>query len=165
MSSWIAAATAYSSHGVPMIPFYIFYSMFGFQRVGDLCWAAGDSRARGFLIGGTAGRTTLNGEGLQHQDGHSLVLAATVPNCVSYDPTFGYELAVIVHHGLQRMFVKRDSVYFYITAMNENYATRRCPRAPRRASSRASTRCSRPAARATRRSASSCSAPARSCAR
>ena len=101
MSSWIAAATAYSSHGVPMIPFYIFYSMFGFQRVGDLCWAAGDSRARGFLIGGTAGRTTLNGEGLQHEDGHSQVLAATVPNCVSYDPTFGYELAVIVHHGLR----------------------------------------------------------------
>jgi pyruvate dehydrogenase E1 component len=121
MSSWIAAATAYSSHGVPMIPFYIFYSMFGFQRVGDLCWAAGDSRARGFLIGGTAGRTTLNGEGLQHEDGHSLVLASTVPNCLSYDPTFGYELAVIVHHGLQRMFVQRDSVYFYITAMNENY--------------------------------------------
>jgi pyruvate dehydrogenase E1 component len=121
MSSWIAAATSYSSHGTPMIPFYIFYSMFGFQRVGDLCWAAGDSRARGFLIGGTAGRTTLNGEGLQHEDGHSLVLAATVPNCISYDPTFGYEVAVIVHHGLERMFVKRDSVYFYVTAMNENY--------------------------------------------
>ena len=121
MSSWIAAATSYSSHGVPMIPFYIFYSMFGFQRVGDLCWAAGDSRARGFLIGGTAGRTTLNGEGLQHEDGHSLVLAATVPNCISYDPTFAYEMAVIVHHGLERMFVKRESVYFYITAMNENY--------------------------------------------
>jgi len=104
-----------------MIPFYIFYSMFGFQRVGDLCWAAGDSRARGFLVGGTAGRTTLNGEGLQHEDGHSHVLAATVPNCISYDPTFAYELAVIVHHGLERMFVKRDRVYFYITAMNENY--------------------------------------------
>ena len=112
---------SYSSHGVPMIPFYIFYSMFGFQRVGDLCWAAGDSRARGFLIGGTAGRTTLNGEGLQHEDGHSLVLAATVPNCISYDPTFAYEMAVIVHHGLERMFVERESVYFYITAMNENY--------------------------------------------
>jgi pyruvate dehydrogenase E1 component len=104
-----------------MIPFYIFYSMFGFQRVGDLCWAAGDHRARGFLIGGTAGRTTLNGEGLQHEDGHSLVLAGTVPNCISYDPTFGYELAVIVHHGLQRMFVDRESVYFYLTVMNENY--------------------------------------------
>ena len=121
MSSWIAAATAYSTHGVSMIPFFIFYSMFGFQRVGDLCWAAGDSRARGFLIGGTAGRTTLNGEGLQHEDGHSLVLASTVPNCISYDPTFAYELAVIIHDGLQRMFVERDSVYFYITAMNENY--------------------------------------------
>ncbi len=121
MSSWIAAATAYSSHGVPMIPFFIFYSMFGFQRIGDLCWAAGDSRARGFLIGGTAGRTTLNGEGLQHQDGHSHVLAATVPNCVSYDPAFAYELAVIIHHGLERMFVKRDDVYFYLTVMNENY--------------------------------------------
>jgi pyruvate dehydrogenase E1 component len=121
MSSWIAAATAYSTHGVPMIPFYIFYSMFGFQRVGDLCWAAGDSRARGFLIGGTAGRTTLNGEGLQHEDGHSHVLASTVPNCVSYDPAFAYELAVIIHHGLERMFVERDDVYFYITSMNENY--------------------------------------------
>ena len=121
MSSWIAAASAYSAHGVPMIPFFIFYSMFGFQRVGDLCWAAGDSRARGFLIGGTAGRTTLNGEGLQHEDGHSHVLVATVPNCVSYDPTFAYEMAVIVHHGLERMFVRRDDVYFYITAMNENY--------------------------------------------
>ena len=121
MSSWIAAATAYSTHGVPMIPFYIFYSMFGFQRVGDLCWAAGDSRARGFLIGGTAGRTTLNGEGLQHEDGHSHVLASTVPNCVSYDPTFAYEVAVIIHHGLERMLVERDDVYFYITSMNENY--------------------------------------------
>jgi pyruvate dehydrogenase E1 component len=121
MSSWIAGATSYSSHSRAMIPFYIFYSMFGFQRVGDLCWAAGDSRARGFLIGGTAGRTTLNGEGLQHEDGHSLVLASTVPNCVSYDPTFGYELAVIIHHGLQRMFVAREDVYFYVTVMNENY--------------------------------------------
>jgi pyruvate dehydrogenase E1 component len=121
MSSWIAAASAYSAHGVPMIPFYIFYSMFGFQRVGDLCWAAGDIRARGFLIGGTAGRTTLNGEGLQHEDGHSHVLSSTVPNCVSYDPTFAYELAVIIHHGLERMLVRRDDVYFYITAMNENY--------------------------------------------
>ena len=121
MSSWIAAASAYSAHGVPMIPFFIFYSMFGFQRVGDLCWAAGDIRARGFLIGGTAGRTTLNGEGLQHEDGHSHVLAATVPNCISYDPTFAYEMAVIIHHGLERMFVRGDDVYFYITAMNENY--------------------------------------------
>ncbi|TDL84266.1 pyruvate dehydrogenase (acetyl-transferring), homodimeric type [Palleronia sediminis] len=121
MADWIAAATAYSNHGVPMIPFYIFYSMFGFQRVGDLCWAAGDSRARGFLLGGTAGRTTLNGEGLQHEDGHSHVIAGTVPNCISYDPTFSYEVAVIVQHGLKRMFADQEDVYFYITLMNENY--------------------------------------------
>ncbi len=122
MADWIAAATAYSVHGVPMIPFFIFYSMFGFQRVGDLAWAAGDSRARGFLIGGTAGRTTLNGEGLQHEDGHSHVIAGTVPNCVSYDPTFSYEVAVIVHHGLKRMFVDHEDVFFYLTTMNENYS-------------------------------------------
>ncbi len=122
MADWIAAATSYSTHGVPMIPFYIFYSMFGFQRVGDLCWAAGDSRARGFLLGGTAGRTTLNGEGLQHEDGHSQVLASTVPNCISYDPTFSYEVAVIVQNGLQRMFADQEDVYFYLTLLNENYA-------------------------------------------
>src|SRR5690606_10756750 len=121
MAEWIAAATSYSIHGVPMIPFYIFYSMFGFQRVGDLCWAAGDSRARGFLLGGTAGRTTLNGEGLQHQDGHSHILASTVPNCISYDPTFGYEIAVIVQDGLRRMFADQEDVYYYITLENENY--------------------------------------------
>jgi pyruvate dehydrogenase E1 component len=121
ISSWIAAATAYSSHGVNMVPFYIYYSMFGFQRVGDLCWAAGDMQARGFLIGGTAGRTTLAGEGLQHQDGHSLILSGTVPNCVSYDPTFSYEMAVIIHDGLRRMYVEQDHVFYYITAMNENY--------------------------------------------
>ncbi len=121
MSSWIAAATAYSVHNVPMIPFYIYYSMFGHQRVMDLCWAAGDSRARGFLLGGTAGRTTLNGEGLQHEDGHSLILANLVPNCLSYDPTFSYELAVIVHDGLRRMYAEQEDVYFYITLMNENY--------------------------------------------
>ena len=121
MSSWIAASTAYSTHGVPMIPFYIFYSMFGFQRIGDLAWAAGDSHARGFLIGGTAGRTTLNGEGLQHQDGHSHILAGTVPNCVSYDPTFAYEMAVIVQDGLRRMVGEGESVFYYITSMNENY--------------------------------------------
>jgi pyruvate dehydrogenase E1 component len=120
-SSWIAAATSYSNHGVPMIPFYIFYSMFGFQRVGDLTWAAGDSRARGFLLGGTAGRTTLNGEGLQHEDGHSHLLAATIPNCVAYDPTYGYEVAVIVHDGLRRMLAEHEDVFFYITLMNENY--------------------------------------------
>ncbi len=121
MADWIAAATSYSVHGVPMIPFYIYYSMFGFQRVGDLCWAAGDSRARGFLVGGTAGRTTLNGEGLQHEDGHSHVLASTIPNCISYDPSFSYEVAVIVQHGLQRMFVDQEDVFFYLTVMNENY--------------------------------------------
>ena len=121
MSSWIAASTSYSYHDAPMIPFYIFYSMFGFQRVGDLAWAAGDSRARGFLIGGTAGRTTLAGEGLQHQDGHSHLLASTIPNCRAYDPTFAYELAVIVHHGMQSMYVKQVENYFYITVMNENY--------------------------------------------
>ena len=122
MSSWIAAATSYSSNGVSMIPFYIFYSMFGFQRVGDLAWAAGDMRARGFLLGGTAGRTTLNGEGLQHEDGHSHVLASTIPNCVSYDPTFAYELAVIIQDGLRRMYQEQEDVYYYITVMNENYA-------------------------------------------
>ncbi|EHQ53298.1 pyruvate dehydrogenase subunit E1 [Ectothiorhodospira sp. PHS-1] len=121
MSSWMAAATAYSVHGVSMIPFYIFYSMFGFQRVGDLIWAAGDMQARGFLIGGTAGRTTLSGEGLQHQDGHSHLMAANVPNCISYDPTFAYELAVILHDGLRRMYVNQESVFYYITVMNENY--------------------------------------------
>ena len=121
MSSWIAAATAYSVHGVTMIPFFIFYSMFGFQRVGDLCWAAGDSRAKGFLLGGTAGRTTLNGEGLQHEDGHSHLMAATIPNCIAYDPTFGYELAVIIQDGLRRMYANGEDVYYYITVMNENY--------------------------------------------
>ena len=121
MSSWIAAATAYSNHHLCAIPFFILYSMFGFQRIGDLCWAAGDSRARGFILGGTAGRTTLAGEGLQHQDGHSLVLAGTVPNCVSYDPTYGYELAVIIHDGMRRMYQQQESIYYYITVMNENY--------------------------------------------
>jgi pyruvate dehydrogenase E1 component len=122
MSSWIAAATAYSVHGVTMIPFYIFYSMFGFQRIGDLAWAAGDSRTRGFLIGGTAGRTTLNGEGLQHEDGHSHLMAATIPNCITYDPTFAYELAVIIQDGLKRMYADGEDVYYYITVMNENYS-------------------------------------------
>ncbi|WP_068809704.1 pyruvate dehydrogenase (acetyl-transferring), homodimeric type [Thauera phenolivorans] len=121
MADWIAAGTAYSVHGVQMIPFYIFYSMFGLQRTMDLCWAAADQRTRGFLIGGTAGRTTLNGEGLQHEDGHSLVLANTIPNCVSYDPTFQYEVAVIVQDGMRRMFAEQEDVYYYITVMNENY--------------------------------------------
>src|SRR6185503_15724831 len=122
MSSWIAAATSYSTHGISMIPFYIYYSMFGFQRVGDLAWAAGDMRARGFLMGGTAGRTTLNGEGLQHEDGHSHLLASTIPNCLSYDPTFSYELAVIIQDGMRRMYQDQEDVYYYITVMNENYA-------------------------------------------
>ncbi|MCF6210404.1 MAG: pyruvate dehydrogenase (acetyl-transferring), homodimeric type [Gammaproteobacteria bacterium] len=121
MSSWIAAATAYSAHGVSVIPFYIYYSMFGFQRIGDLAWAAGDMQARGFLIGGTAGRTTLAGEGLQHQDGHSLLLSSTIPNCISYDPTFAYEMAVIIRDGMKRMFTEQEDVFYYITAMNENY--------------------------------------------
>ncbi len=121
ISSWIAAATAYSTHGINMIPFFIYYSMFGFQRIGDFTWAAGDMCARGFLIGGTAGRTTLNGEGLQHEDGHSHVLAGTIPNCVTYDPCFAYEMAVIVHNGMQRMVKEQENVFFYITAMNENY--------------------------------------------
>jgi pyruvate dehydrogenase E1 component len=121
MSSWIAAATSYSTSDTPMIPFYIYYSMFGFQRVGDLAWASGDMRARGFLLGGTAGRTTLNGEGLQHEDGHSHVMSATIPNCVSYDPTFSYEVAVIIADGLRRMYAEQDDVFYYITVMNENY--------------------------------------------
>ena len=120
-SSWIAAATSYSAHGVNMVPFYIYYSMFGFQRIGDLAWAAGDCRARGFLIGATAGRTTLAGEGLQHQDGHGMVQAALIPNCISYDPTYSYEMAVIIHDGMQRMYSDQEDVYYYITAMNENY--------------------------------------------
>ncbi|SFR50520.1 pyruvate dehydrogenase (acetyl-transferring), homodimeric type [Thiomicrospira sp. ALE5] len=122
MSSWISAATAYANYGEAMIPFYIYYSMFGFQRIGDLAWAAGDSRARGFLIGGTAGRTTLEGEGLQHQDGHNLVMFDAVPNCLSYDPTFGYEMAVIIQDGLRRMLTDKEDVFYYITAMNENYS-------------------------------------------
>ncbi|KAF0844750.1 pyruvate dehydrogenase E1 component [Methylovorus glucosotrophus] len=121
-SSWIAAGTSYSVTGVQMIPFYIFYSMFGFQRIGDLAWAAGDSRTRGFLLGATAGRTTLNGEGLQHEDGHSHLMSATVPNCISYDPTFAYELAVIIQEGLRRMVQNQEDVYYYITLMNENYS-------------------------------------------
>jgi pyruvate dehydrogenase E1 component len=122
MSSWIAAATSYSVSDTPMIPFYIYYSMFGFQRIGDLAWAAGDSRARGFLIGGTAGRTTLNGEGLQHEDGHSHLMSATIPNCVSYDPTFSFEVAVIVADGLRRMYAEQEDVFYYLTVMNENYS-------------------------------------------
>ncbi|AKH21579.1 pyruvate dehydrogenase (acetyl-transferring), homodimeric type [Sedimenticola thiotaurini] len=121
MSSWIAAATAYANHGISMIPFYAYYSMFGFQRIGDLAWAAGDMQARGFLIGGTAGRTTLAGEGLQHQDGHSHLQASLIPNCVAYDPTFAYELTVIIQDGLRRMYQEQENLFYYITVMNENY--------------------------------------------
>jgi pyruvate dehydrogenase E1 component len=128
LCSWIAAGTAYSNHGINMVPFYIFYSMFGFQRVGDFIWAAGDIQARGFLLGATAGRTTLAGEGLQHQDGHSQLVATTVPNCVVYDPTFAYELAVIVHDGMRRMFVDQENIFYYIAVMNENYAQPAMPK-------------------------------------
>jgi pyruvate dehydrogenase E1 component len=121
ISSFIAAGTSYSAHAVQMVPFYIYYSMFGYQRVGDLVWAAGDNRTRGFMLGGTAGRTTLNGEGLQHEDGHSHVLFSVVPNCRAYDPTFGYELAVIIQDGLRRMVVEQEDAFYYITLMNENY--------------------------------------------
>jgi pyruvate dehydrogenase E1 component len=122
IASWVAAATSYSAHGLPMLPFYIYYSMFGFQRVGDAIWAAADSRSRGFLLGATAGRTTLAGEGLQHQDGTSHLIASTVPNCRAYDPCFAYELAVIVEDGMRRMLGAQEDVFYYVTVMNENYA-------------------------------------------
>jgi pyruvate dehydrogenase E1 component len=121
MASWVAAATSYSTNNRIMVPFYIYYSMFGFQRIGDLAWAAGDMQARGFLLGGTSGRTTLNGEGLQHEDGHSHILAGTIPNCTSYDPTFAHEVGVILHHGLRRMVESQDNVFYYLTLLNENY--------------------------------------------
>src|SRR5208283_2246345 len=121
-SSWLAAATSYANNDRIMIPFYIFYSMFGLQRIGDLAWAGGDMQARGFLLGGTAGRTTLNGEGLQHQDGHSHLLAATIPNSVCYDPTFAHEVAVILQDGLRRMVAEQENVWYYVTLLNENYA-------------------------------------------
>jgi len=127
LASWTAAATAYSSHGIQMIPFYIVYSMFGFQRTGDLAWAAGDMQARGFLLGGTAGRTTLAGEGLQHQDGHSHLAASTIPNCIAYDPAYAYELAVIIHDGLRRMHLEQENLFYYLTIMNENYQQPRIP--------------------------------------
>lgn len=127
-STWMAAATSYSTHELPMIPFYVYYSMFGFQRIGDLAWAAGDMRARGFLLGATAGRTTLAGEGLQHQDGHSHVLCAAIPNCISYDPTYGFEVAVIMRHGLERMITQNRDEYYYLTICNENYAHRAMPK-------------------------------------
>ncbi|PHS70259.1 MAG: pyruvate dehydrogenase (acetyl-transferring), homodimeric type [Methylophaga sp.] len=128
MAEWISAATAYSNYNVNMVPFYIYYSMFGFQRIGDLAWLAGDIQAKGFLIGATAGRTTLNGEGLQHEDGHSLILANTIPNCVSYDPTYAYEMAVIIHDGFRRMYEEQESVFYYLTAMNENYTHPEMPK-------------------------------------
>ncbi|HJS90017.1 MAG TPA: pyruvate dehydrogenase (acetyl-transferring), homodimeric type [Steroidobacteraceae bacterium] len=128
LCSWMAAATAYSNHGMSMVPFYIFYSMFGFQRAGDFIWAAGDIQARGFLLGATAGRTTLAGEGLQHQDGHSQLVATTVPNCVAYDPAYAYELAVIIQDGMRRMYVEQESIFYYITVMNENYAQPALPK-------------------------------------
>ena len=131
LCSFIAAGTAYANHNVNMVPFYIFYSMFGFQRVGDFIWAAGDSQAKGFLIGGTAGRTTLAGEGLQHQDGHSQLVSSTVPNCISYDPTFAYELAVIVQDGLRRMYAQQEDIFYYITCMNENYVHPAMPKGVR----------------------------------
>ena len=168
MASFIAAGTSYSTSNVPMIPFYIYYSMFGFQRVGDLAWAAGDMRTRGFLIGGTSGRTTLNGEGLQHEDGHSHVLASTIPNCVSYDPTYAYELAVIVHAGLRRMLVDNEDVYYYITTLNENYAHPAMPEGAEEGILRGAYKLRDVAAKARARtpaSACGCSARARSCAR
>jgi len=128
MSSWIAAGTAYTNHDISMIPIYIFYSMFGFQRTGDFIWAAGDNQTRGFLIGATAGRTTLSGEGLQHGDGHSHVLSSVVPNCKSYDPTFSYELATIFREGLRRMYEKQENIFYYITTMNENYTHPEIPK-------------------------------------
>ena len=128
MSSFIAAGTAYATHGVNTIPFFIYYSMFGFQRIGDLIWAAGDSRARGFLLGGTAGRTTLAGEGLQHQDGNSQLFALAYPNCVSYDPAFAYEIAVIIQDGIRRMYVDQESIFYYLTVMNEQYAMPEMPK-------------------------------------
>jgi len=127
MSSFIAAGTAYATHGVNTIPFFIYYSMFGFQRIGDLIWAAGDSRARGFLLGGTSGRTTLAGEGLQHQDGNSQLFALAYPNCVSYDPAFAYEIAIIIEDGIKRMYVNQESIFYYLTVMNEQYAMPEMP--------------------------------------
>lgn len=153
--SWIAAGTAYSNHGLATIPFYIFYSMFGLQRVGDLAWAAADARTRGFLLGATSGRTTLMGEGLQHDDGHSHVLSSVIPSCISYDPTYNFELAVIIQDGLRRMYVDQEDIYYYITVLNENYPHPAMPEAPRTASSRACTCCTRPPPTATRRCACS----------
>ena len=165
MSSFIAAGTAYATHGINMIPFFIFYSMFGFQRVGDLIWAGADMRMKGFVMGGTAGRTTLNGEGLQHEDGQSHVLALPVPTCQSYDPAFAYELAVIIEDGIKRMYRDQEDIFYYLTVMNEQYEHPPMPRGRRRtASSRGCTCASRPASRRPS-CARSCSAAAPSCCR
>ena len=161
LSSWLAAATSYSSHGKPMLPFYIYYSIFGFQRVGDLIWAAADSRARGFLVGGTAGRTTLAGEGLQHQDGSSHLVAATIPNCRAYDPCFGYELAAIVEDGARRMLEAQEDVFYYLTVANENYPHPAMPRRRARGHSEAACICSRKM----KKRSSNCSEAGRSCAK
>jgi pyruvate dehydrogenase E1 component len=161
MSSFIAAGTAYATHGINTIPFFIFYSMFGFQRVADLIWAGADSRTRGFVLGATAGRTTLAGEGLQHQDGHSHVFSLSVPNCMSYDPAFAYELAVIIQDGIRRMYKNQESIFYYLTVMNEQYEMPPMPRARARGSSRGCTACSAPPIRRPGRRPS-CSAAARS---
>ena len=161
--SWIAAGTSYSNHAVQMIPFYIYYSMFGFQRIGDFAWAGGDMRSRGFLIGGTSGRTTLAGEGLQHQDGQSQLLATTIPNCRAYDPCYSYELAVIIQDGLRRMCAEQEDIFYYISVMNENYAHPALPAGAEEGILRGIYPLEDRAARA--RFACSCSARARSCAR
>ena len=163
MSSWIAAATSYSTNNRIMVPFYVYYSMFGFQRVGDLAWAAGDMQARGFLLGGTSGRTTLNGEGLQHEDGHSHILAGTIPNCISYDPTFAHEVGVILHHGLKRMVEKQDNVYLLPDAAQRELPDARPEGRHRGADHQGHVPAARRAPR--RRRASTCWAAARSCAR
>ena len=165
MSSFIAAGTSYSAHAEQMVPFYIYYSMFGYQRVGDLVWAAGDSRARGFLLGGTAGRTTLNGEGLQHEDGHSHVLFSVVPNCRAYDPTFAYEVAVIIQDGLRRMVVEQEDVFYYLTLMNENYQHPAMPEGAEEGILRGMYLLRRGRRAEGRPRASSCSGRGRSCAR
>ena len=165
MCSFTAAGTAYATHGVDMIPFFIFYSMFGFQRIGDLIWAVGDERGRGFLLGATAGRTTLNGEGLQHEDGHSHVLASVVPNLVAYDPAFAYELAVIVADGLRRMYREREDVFYYLTLYNENYPQPAMPEGVEEGILRGLYRLARLGARGEAARASSSSARGRSCAR
>ena len=165
MSSFIAAGTAYATHGINMIPFFIFYSMFGFQRVGDLIWAGADMRMKGFVMGGTAGRTTLNGEGLQHEDGQSHVLALPVPNCQSYDPAFAYELAVIIEDGIKRMYADQEDIFYYLTVMNEQYEHPPMPDGSTRGHPQGHVRLpSRPASRRPS-CARSCLAAARSCCR